>query len=89
MGCRDQARGEAAAAALRAAVPGAKVSVLEVDLSLKASVRAAAARIESLDVLIHNAAYFDVKPRQTRGRHAPLARGHLGPSSPWNFFECL
>jgi len=84
MGCRDHARGEAAAAALRATVPGAKVSVLEVDLSLKASVRAAAARIESLDVLIHNAAFFDVRQRTrqvtSEGVEVAWATNYLGPA---------
>jgi NAD(P)-dependent dehydrogenase (short-subunit alcohol dehydrogenase family) len=84
MGCRDRARGEEAAAALRAAVPDARVSTLEIDLSLKASIRAAAAEIDALDVLIHNAAYFDIRQRArqvtSEGVELAWATNYLGPA---------
>jgi NAD(P)-dependent dehydrogenase (short-subunit alcohol dehydrogenase family) len=37
--------------------------VLEVDMSSQRSIREAAARVDHLDVLIHNAAYFDLRAR--------------------------
>ncbi len=84
LGCRNVARGEAAAAELRATVPDAKVSVLEIDLSLKTSIRSAAANIDALDVVIHNAAYFDICQKQrvltSEGVEVTWATNYLGPA---------
>lgn len=56
--CRDRARGEAAAARIRAAVPSADLALEEVDLGALASVRACVDRLRTLpriDVLVLNA----------------------------------
>jgi NAD(P)-dependent dehydrogenase (short-subunit alcohol dehydrogenase family) len=84
LGCRDQARGEQAAQQLRLAAPGAEISVLELDMSLQRSIRAAAARVERLDVLIHNAAYFDIRAKARtvtpEGIETTWATNYLGPA---------
>ncbi len=84
LGCRNVARAEAAAAELRASVPDAKVSIIEIDLSLKASIRSAAANINELDVIIHNAAYFDIRQKQriltSEGVELTWATNYLGPA---------
>src|SRR5438874_4735482 len=60
IGARDQARGEEAAAALRAA--GADAHWLRLDVTDPATIAAAAARIEKewgrLDILVNNAGIF-------------------------------
>ena len=59
LACRDQAKADQAALALRKEVPGAKVEVALLDLASLASVRSFAvaelARPEPLDLLINNA----------------------------------
>jgi retinol dehydrogenase 12 len=64
---RNAARGEQAIADIRAAVPDAKLEVLECDLASQASIRAAAARFmaehDRLDVLVNAAGVF-VKDRK-------------------------
>ncbi len=84
LGCRDLSRGEAAALELRAAVPGAQVSVLGLDMASRRSIRDAAARVERLDVLIHNAAYFDIRQKKRtvspEGAETTWATNHLGPA---------
>lgn len=81
---RDPARSEAAAAAIRRAVPAAEVDVLIADLSLLAEVRTLAAKVieryPRLDVLILNAAVC--RPRReitAEGFEADLATNHLAP----------
>jgi NAD(P)-dependent dehydrogenase (short-subunit alcohol dehydrogenase family) len=88
LGCRSPERGERAADEIRAVQPDAAVDVLALDLSASASIAAACADFRAtghrrLDVLIHNAADFDL------GRKAPVltddgiesvwATNHLGP----------
>lgn len=84
LGCRDRARGEQAAHQLRLTAPGAEISVLELDMSLQRSIHEAAARVERLDVLIHNAAYFDIRAKARtetpEGIETTWATNHLGPA---------
>jgi NAD(P)-dependent dehydrogenase (short-subunit alcohol dehydrogenase family) len=84
LGCRDRGRGEEAAQQLRLATPGAEVSVLDLDMSSQRSIREAAACVERLDVLVHNAAYFDlgVKERTEtpEGVETTWATNYLGPA---------
>jgi NAD(P)-dependent dehydrogenase (short-subunit alcohol dehydrogenase family) len=81
IGCRDRAKGEAVAAELSGA---GRATVLELDLASQRSIRAAAARVEVLDVLIHNAAYFDVRApgrvETPEGVELTWATNHLGPA---------
>lgn len=67
LGCRDHARGDAALARLRAAVPNASAEVALLDLASLASVRAFAAdevrREAALDLLINNAGVMAPKRR--------------------------
>ncbi|KIH97471.1 short-chain dehydrogenase [Streptomonospora alba] len=57
--CRDTAKGEEAAGAIRAEVPGARLETLELDLASLDSVRTAARRLRDdrsrIDLLINNA----------------------------------
>ena len=66
---RSPAKGAAAVAQIRAAVPGAQIQFEEVDLARLASVSAFAERLRSrragLDVLINNAAVMTPPQRQT------------------------
>ncbi|MEN9797745.1 MAG: hypothetical protein RL653_1441 [Pseudomonadota bacterium] len=84
LGCRDEARGVEAMERIRAQVPDADLSLLQVDMSLQSSVRAAAAKVGALDVLIHNAAWFDVRARTrtetAEGVEMAWATNHLGPA---------
>lgn len=83
LGCRSLARGEAAAAEIRSELPSARVSVLEIDMSLQRSISDAAERLDEVDVVIHNAAYFDVSvDRRTvtsEGIETTWATNYLGP----------
>jgi NAD(P)-dependent dehydrogenase (short-subunit alcohol dehydrogenase family) len=83
---RSLDKGQAAATALRAQVPGAAVEVVELDLADLASVRrcgeALGARGESLDVLLNSAGVMQQSPvrRTTRdGFEETLATNVLGP----------
>ena len=84
MGCRDRVRGEAAARQLRLAVPGADLSLLVLDMSSRQSIREAAERVDDLDVLVHNAAYFDLRIRARTetldGLETTWATNYLGPA---------
>lgn len=83
LGCRDLSRGEAALAGLRRAQPRCDATLLELDLSSQASIRAAASKVENLDVLIHNAAFFDLSARRRQqtveGVERIWATNYLGP----------
>ena len=66
MGCRSARKGELAASHIRASVPWADLRLIEIDLGDLASVRRAAAEVEtepSLDGLLNNAGIM-VPPRQ-------------------------
>src|SRR4051794_16918825 len=63
LACRDVARGEAALAAIRAAVPDAAVELRALDVSDLASVRAFADALEGpVDVLVNNAGVMATPP---------------------------
>lgn len=80
---RDPARGEAALAAIRRAVPAARLHLLALDLASFASIRACAAdvlqRWPRLDVLLLNAGISPAQRRVTvDGFESTFAVNHLG-----------
>jgi NAD(P)-dependent dehydrogenase (short-subunit alcohol dehydrogenase family) len=87
MACRSAARAEAALADIRRAVPNASAEVMQVNMGLQSSVRAFAAAVADrygrVDVLIHNAAVFDVAQKERvltpEGTELVWAVNHLGP----------
>ena len=84
LGCRDRARGEEAAALVRAQTPGAQLSVVALDVSSPPSVTAAAEAIDHVDVVVHNAAFFDISQKArtftAEGRETTWATNVLGPA---------
>ncbi len=80
LACRDAARGEAAVAEIRGAVPGATVELQALDLGSLASVHAFAERFSGpLDVLINNAGVMAPPRRVTAdGFELQLGTNHLG-----------
>jgi retinol dehydrogenase-12 len=84
MTARDQAKGDAAARAVQARVPGADVHLMLLDLASFASVRAFAeaflARFDRLNVLINNAGLILDRRRLTEdGNEMTFQVNHLGP----------
>ncbi len=81
LACRNVHKGEAAAAEVRAAVPGAQLQVAELDLSSLASVRRFAGALEGgeLDLLINNAGIM-MTPHETTadGFELQFGTNHLG-----------
>lgn len=83
LACRDTAKGDDAAARIRAAAPGARVEVRALDLGSLESVRAFAARYAAerggLDLLINNAGVM-APPRRTTsdGFELQIGTNHLG-----------
>ncbi len=80
---RTTSKGEAAAQALRDAVPSARVEVRELDLSSLESVRAFAAEltagVPALDLLVNNAGIMQTPARRTAdGYELQLGTNHLG-----------
>jgi NAD(P)-dependent dehydrogenase (short-subunit alcohol dehydrogenase family) len=80
---RDPAKGEAAAARIREAVPGATVDVVNLDLASFASIRRCAAevkrRFDRLDVLVNNAGVVLLRRTLTAdGFEATFGVNHLG-----------
>lgn len=59
---RTQARVDAAIAAIRSDVPGAKVDGVAADFSSSAAAETIAARLPEVDVLVNNVGIFEVKP---------------------------
>jgi NAD(P)-dependent dehydrogenase (short-subunit alcohol dehydrogenase family) len=81
MACRDTAKGEAAADAIREELPNAELDVAALDLAALDSVRAFAVGFarERLDLLINNAGVMASPYTQTRdGFELQLATNHLG-----------
>lgn len=83
LACRDTGKAQAAAARLAAAAPGAKVSVVPLDLASLDSVRAAAGQIlatcERLDLLINNAGVMWPQYAKTAdGFELQFGTNHLG-----------
>ena len=83
LACRDGARASEAVTRIRAAVPGAEVATLHLDLASLASVRAAAGdfrdRYRRLDLLINNAGLM-IPPygRTADGFESQFGVNHLG-----------
>jgi NAD(P)-dependent dehydrogenase (short-subunit alcohol dehydrogenase family) len=81
---RDTEKGNAAAARIKQATPGAEVSVQPLDLGLLQSVREAAEQLKSayprIDLLINNAGVMYPSPRQTTadGFELQFGTNHLG-----------
>src|SRR6266566_4866022 len=83
LGCRDQQRGEAVLAEIKAASRAANVDLLLLDLSVQHSVRTAVREFENrydhLEVLINNAAVFkQQRTLTTDGYETMFATNHLG-----------
>jgi NAD(P)-dependent dehydrogenase (short-subunit alcohol dehydrogenase family) len=86
--CRDPERGAAAVDAIRAAVSGAHVDCVAMDLSSRRSIEAGSEAFRllghgGLDVLIHNAADFDIARNEPHdsdeGVESVWATNHIGP----------
>ncbi|OLE36340.1 MAG: short-chain dehydrogenase [Actinobacteria bacterium 13_1_20CM_3_68_9] len=81
LACRNVQKGDAAAAKIRAAVPGAQLQVSELDLSSLASVRQFARTLEvgEVAVLINNAGIMMPPQQQTAdGFELQFGTNHLG-----------
>ncbi len=83
LACRDTARGEAAAARIRQAAPGASVHVVRLDLASLASVRAAAGQVLAawprIDLLINNAGLmWPAYGKTADGFELQFGTNHLG-----------
>lgn len=83
LACRDTTRGEAAAQAIRAAVPAADVHVRRLDLADLSSIQAFAEEYtedhSGLDILVNNAGVMAVPYRTTAdGFELQLGTNHLG-----------
>jgi NAD(P)-dependent dehydrogenase (short-subunit alcohol dehydrogenase family) len=81
--CRNTAKGEQAATAIRDAAPSVEVRVAELDLADLASVRAFAERLSAehdrLDLLVNNAGVMAPPRRLTKdGFESQLGTNHLG-----------
>ena len=87
MGCRSQERGEVALQEIREKIDSDSIDLMIVDLSLQESIKELAQRFrqkyDTLDVLIHNAAIFDITQKQTQYTSEDVesiwATNHLGP----------
>jgi NAD(P)-dependent dehydrogenase (short-subunit alcohol dehydrogenase family) len=83
LGCRDEHRARAAAAALEADGPGQAVRILRLDLASLASVRKAADELRTdagrLDLLVCNAGVMLAPPERTENGFEPhMGINHLG-----------
>jgi NAD(P)-dependent dehydrogenase (short-subunit alcohol dehydrogenase family) len=87
MACRSPQRGEEALNEIRQTTGSDIVDLMIVDMSSQASIRAFAreflTKIETLDVLIHNAAAFDIRQKELvfteEGIEKVWATNHVGP----------
>jgi NAD(P)-dependent dehydrogenase (short-subunit alcohol dehydrogenase family) len=84
LACRDEARGSAALAEIRAQIPGADLHLLLLDLGSQAKirdfVRAFEEKFQRLDVLVNNAAVFPLKRATTSdGLEMQFGVNHIGP----------
>jgi NAD(P)-dependent dehydrogenase (short-subunit alcohol dehydrogenase family) len=84
LACRDAARAAGAAERIRAAVPGAAVETLRLDLASQESVRHAAGELRAahprVDLLVNNAGGLWPRRETTvDGFERTLATNHLGP----------
>lgn len=87
IGARNKARGEAALAEIKEQSKSDAVELLEIDLSSQQSIITASEKLnqhmDRLDVLIHNAADFDISRKQAQqsvdGIETIWATNHIGP----------
>jgi NAD(P)-dependent dehydrogenase (short-subunit alcohol dehydrogenase family) len=87
IGTRNRERGETALSEIKEKSESTKVQLLKIDMSSKKSVLDASKelkqRLENLDVLIHNAAEFDIACKQPKksvdGIETIWATNHIGP----------
>jgi len=87
MACRNPQKGEAALHEVRTKAKSDAVELMIVDMSLQSSIHALAdaylAKYDRLDVLIHNAAVFDITQKTavstSEGIESIWATNHLGP----------
>lgn len=87
IGCRNQQRGEAALRDIKQVSHSEKVYLLNLDMSSGKSIKRAAKEFKEvmphLDVLIHNAADFDISRKQVEltedGIERVWATNHIGP----------
>lgn len=79
LACRDVGKGETARSAILEEAPGASISVLHLDLADLGSVRAAAAQVERIDVLVNNAGVMNPPLMHTaQGFELQFGTNHLG-----------
>ena len=87
IGARNRQRGETSLSEIRTKSDSTNVELLEIDMSSKKSIINASKevneRLEKLDVLIHNAADFDISRKQPEntedGIETIWATNHIGP----------
>ena len=87
MACRSRGKGEVALSEVKAVSENDSVELMMVDMSLQSSIHTLAdtflAKYEHLDVLIHNAAIFDITQKKAaytaEGIESVWATNHLGP----------
>jgi len=87
LGCRNSQRGQQALESVRAASGSSGVSLLVLDMASQASIINAAQQVQrdhsGLDVLIHNAAAFDISQKTKQvtpeGIETVWATNHVGP----------
>jgi NAD(P)-dependent dehydrogenase (short-subunit alcohol dehydrogenase family) len=87
LACRNPSRGEAALEDIRAQTGNSAVELMIVDMSLQSSIKQFAdtfqSKYKSLDVLIHNAAIFDITQKEKmitgEGVESIWATNHIGP----------
>jgi NAD(P)-dependent dehydrogenase (short-subunit alcohol dehydrogenase family) len=87
LACRSEERGREALAEIMSQNPGCSAELMQVDMGLQQSVRDFATKVKSrytkVDVLIHNAAVFDVTQKEAQknseGIETVWSVNHLGP----------
>ena len=87
MACRNPKKGETALQEVQAKANSSAVELMIVDMSLQASIQELAhtflAKYDRLDVLIHNAAIFDITQKEAtytrEGIESVWATNHVGP----------
>lgn len=87
LACRNQSRGEAALKEVREISKSNSVELMIVDMSLQSSIQDLArtylAKYDTLDMLIHNAAAFDISEKKPifteEGIETIWATNHIGP----------
>ena len=87
LACRNPSRGEAALEDIHAQTGSTAVELMIVDMSLQSSIKQFAntfqSKYKSLDVLIHNAAAFDITQKEKmitgEGVESIWATNHIGP----------